>query len=213
MFSADRIETEQRFRRFNMPPVTGLFLLWGLGFLFMSIKGMTRDFTDWVFPVWEMDLPVAVFVSLFLLLWYGFVIFWICLVSRPLHTVHVSRDWVTFCIGPVVFRKLAVCDIATVVVTDAEYGWNNGRYIQTRSARIYLSLISAEELRERSMDRSTRKRKQHQDLRIGDSIRGRDSAVVQAMERGRMGRKWYLEWSESAEQALRENLTTSVFIK
>lgn len=196
-----------------MPAVAGLFSLWGLFFLLMSIKGMTRDFTGWVFPVWEMELPVAVFVSLFLLLWYGFVIFWIWLAARPLHTVRVSRDWVKFCIGPVVLRKIAACDIATVVITDAGYGWNSGRYIQTRNAGIYLSRLSAEELRERSMDRNTRRRKQKQELHLSDSARGKDSAVAARMSKGLMGRKWYLDWSESAEQALRGNLTTSVFIK
>lgn len=196
-----------------MPPVAGLFSLWGLFFLFMSIKGMTRDFTGWVFPVWEMDLPVTVFVSLFLLIWYGFVIFWIWMAARPAHTVRVSRDWVKFCIGPVVFRQIAACDIATVVITDAEYGWNSGRYTQTRNAGIYLSWLSAEELRERSMDRNTRRRKQKQELHLSDSARGKNSDVATWMAKRPMGRKWYLDWSESAEQALRENLTTSVFIK
>lgn len=213
MYSADRIETEQRLRRFRVPPIASLFSLWGLFILFMALKGMTRDFTGWVFPVWEMEFGSAVFITLFLLFWYGFLLFWIWMTARPLHTVRVSREWVKFCIGPVVFRKIAACDIATVVITDAEYGWNKGRYTQTRSAGIYLSRIAAEELRERSMDRTTRRRKQKQELHLSDSIRGTDSDVATRMAKGLMGRKWYLDWSESAEQALRENLTTSVFIK
>lgn len=216
VFSEDRIETEQRLRRFRVPPIASLFSLWGLFILFMALKGMTRDFTGWVFPVWEMELGSAVFITLFLLFWYGFAIFWIWMTARPVHTVRVSRDWVKFCIGPVVFRKIAVCDIATVVITEEALTWNpNGRYYDQQSGPtgIYLSRLSDEELRERSMDRSTRRRKRKQELHISDSSRGKNSDVATWMAKRPMGRKWYLDWSESAEQALRENLTTSVFIK
>lgn len=185
-------------RRFCTHPAAALMALWGIGFVFMAIYGMSGGFTTWYLPVWEMELFPAIFVSAFLIVWYGFAFFWIWMALRPLQTVRLDGKEVMICFGSMVLRRMEYTEVKTVILTAEQGQLSRGRY-HAAPRRLILSDKTMEELLEKA-GRSCTSCK-NPELYIRNYLRYRWK------ENG-----FFLEWTEEVEGILREQLTTSVFI-
>lgn len=199
-------------RRYRAPAVAGLMGFFGIVFIFTALHGMTDGFVKWPFRVWEMEPGPAIFITVFLLAWYGFALFWTWLAFRPLQTVRITGGEVQFCLGPLVFRRIPVTEIRTVIRTNVGNGWDRREPHGPPPSRLILSRVPVEELRERSMDLQTRRKRNRQDLRLGDHARVPDETVKAWVGSTFRENRLFLEWTPEAELLLRENLTTAVFL-
>lgn len=199
-------------RRYRGPAVAGLMGFFGIGFIFTAVYGMSDGFTDWAFPVWEMEPGLAAFVTVFLLLWFSFALFWTWMAFRPLQTVLITGGEVRFCLGPLVFRRIPVTEIRAVIRTNVGNGRSWNPQYGPPPARLILSRVPVEELRERSRDLRLRRKRDDQDLRLGDHIRVPDETVKAYVGSTFRENRLYLEWTPEAQQMLRENLSTAVFL-
>ena len=185
-------------RRFCIHPAAALMAVWGIGFLFMAVYGMSGGFTTWYLPVWEMEQPAAIFVAAFLCVWYGFVLFWIWMALRPLQTVRLNGTEVKICLGPLVLRRMEYAEVRTIILTSAEPRFVRGRY-QSNPRRLILSDKTVDDLMEKAgVSGYSRK---NPELYIRNYLRYRWKE-----------KRFFLEWTEENEGILREILTTSVFI-
>ena len=199
-------------RRYRIPAIAGVMGLFGICFIFTGLYGMSDGFTEWQLPVWEMEPGLAIFITVFLLVWYGFAFFLTWMAFSPLQTVRIIGGEVQFCLGPLVFRRIPISEIRTVVRTNVSSGWNQNSRYSPPPSRLILSRVPVEELRERSMDLQTRRRMKNQELHIGDHTRVRDETVKAYLGSTFRENRLFLEWSPEAQQLLRENLTTAVFL-
>ena len=185
-------------RRFCIHPAAALMAVWGIGFLFMAVYGMSGGFTTWYLPVWEMEQPAAIFVAAFLCVGYGFVLFWIWMALRPLQTVRLNGTEVKICLGPLVLRRMEYAEVRTIILTSAEPRFVRGRY-QSNPRRLILSDKTVDDLMEKAGVSAFSCR--NPELYIRNYLRYRWKE-----------KRFFLEWTEENEGILREILTTSAFI-
>jgi hypothetical protein len=205
------------FFRARYPFITLIPGLWALGFAFMGAYGMSDGFTTWHLPFWKYELGPGLFIAVFLLVWFSIPlsIFWMAMTS--IQQVRIEADEVLFCLGPLVLRRLPFSEIKTVIRTGDDGPPPSYSIFTTRSNyrkpwRLVLSTIPAEELRLQSRSFREKRKMKNQTLRMADHATASNRTVRDYIaKRFSLNRLW-LEWSPEAEEALREHLTTTIFI-
>jgi hypothetical protein len=218
----DRKKHRSVFRRVK---TTVPYLLFGGVALFMfcaAIDSLTGRFTTWKLPVWKMDLGGALFVTVFMLLWLGFVGSFARLFFLALETVEVTREAVRIKIGPLVIRRMDLDCIKTVIRTGDEhppyptdvlgFGMPYDSNQKYSTWKLVLSSIQAEELREMSLSLEQKRLQKRQMQRMGNKEKDAARRIKRYMRRNFLKNRFWLEYSEEAEEALRKYLTTTVFI-
>lgn len=185
-------------RRFRIHPAAALMALWGIGIVFMAIYGISGGFTTWYLPVWEMEWYTAIFVTVFMSVWFGFAFFWTWMALRPLQTVRLDGNEVKICFGPLVLRRMGYTEIRTVVLTAERFRLSRGQY-RSDPRRLILSDKTVEELLEKAGV-------------SGNSCKNQELYIRNYLRYHWKEKRFFLEWTEEVEGILREKLTTSVFI-
>lgn len=219
----DERKNYKTFPRVSDPLILILFGGWGLFIAGSAIWGISDGFTDWKLPFWRMDLWGGLFIAVFMLFWFGFigVIVWFAL--RPLQQVRVAPEEVSIWFGPICLQRLIVAEIKTVVATGQKTAYCGNtlreRIMPIVSAsstekrgKLILSTISAEELREQSRSLPDKQRLRLQALHMGDELRVSDRTVKHYIQKNHLLNRFWVEWTPQAEEILRKQLTTTVFI-
>lgn len=190
----------KKFRRVHRPLIYLLRTGW-TGFMFCSaLWGITDGLSDLSFLTWG-DSPVEVFAICFVIFWFVLVGTFVSIGLSGLCTVHISRNGVKMKFVGIPIRDLDVTEVKTVVKV----------YIRD-SARLVLLTQSAEELRDLSRSFAEKRKLRHSDLRMKDHTRTPDGQVKRYVARNLLKNRFWMEWSREAEQELRKNLTTTIFI-
>jgi len=203
---------------------TPLFMLFpvfgGLIVVFGGIYGMSDGFTTWRLPVWEMDFFPGLLITVFLLVWFGIGggVIWSSL--RCLHTVHITADEIMIRLGPLVLHKMPLSEVRSVVrikepaATYGEspllIGWDKWRASQRpASPRLVLLSIPAEELLEQAAGSDTQG-----EVPLGLRTDAYESGkrIKKHVEKTPKLRRFWIGHTSRAEEALREYLSTAVFI-
>lgn len=197
-------------RRTFDPPYIALFGGWGLMIMCMAVWGISDGFTTWKLPVWKMELGPAIFVTVFMSFWFGFLLFIVWMTLTPLHRVKISGEDIRICLGPFTLRRLSAMDVLTVVRTGEMAPLvRNVTYMHAPKGtripsawRLVLSTIPAEQLREKARNAATRY------VHTVPNHR-----VCKYMEKAFFRNRFWLEWSQEAEDALRKALPGAEFIR
>ena len=194
-------------------------------FMFYSaLESFTEGFTTLRLSVWEKDAGLALFVTLFMLFWFGFAGGFARLFFLALETVEVTPEEVRIKIGPLVVRKMHLTEIKTVVRTGDElppypsmaealssssYS-NSGKEYSTW--KLVLSKIPAEELKEMSLSAKQKTIQKNQMERMANRDAEHHRRIKRYMKRSLLKNRFWIEYSSSLEETLRKYLTTTVFI-
>ena len=219
------MEREKHRAVFRRVKTTVPYLLFGGVALFMlcaCIDSLTGHFTTWKLPVWKMDLGGALFVTGFMLVWFGFVGSFARLFFLALETEEVTRESIRIKIGPLVIRRMDMDCIKTVIRTGDEYpsyptdflGFgmpfdSNQKY---STWKLVFSPIRAEELQEMSLSLKQKRLQKRQMQRMGNKDRDSAKRIKRYMRRNMLKNRFWMEYSKEAEEVLRKYLTTTVFI-
>ena len=201
----------RRFRSYNDGLARCLAVL-GLLIIAGGLIIMTDEFTTWKLPVWDMEPEAAAMTMVFLCIWYGVPLAMIWRFFRQFQTVRISREEVRFCMGSVVFRRIPLGEICTVVQSNVRTaGWDY-RY-GVPPSRMIFSRIPVDELRERSRGLQLTRKMKHQELRLGDPVRVRDETVKSYLGSTWLENRDYMEWNAEAALILRKLHPTATFIQ
>lgn len=210
---------------FRRVKATVPYLLIGSMALFMlcaAIDSLTGRFTTWKLPVWKMELGEALFVTGFMLVWFGFVGSFARLFFLAVETVEVTREAVRIKIGRLVIRRMDLDCIKTVILTGDEhppypvdllgFGMSQDSNQKYSTWKLVLSSIPAEELRDMSLSLEQKRLKKRQKQRMGNTDKDSAKRIKRYMRRNFLKNRFWFEYSREAEEALRKDLTTTVFI-
>ena len=216
----NEIKTNTVFRR-EFAPFEMLFVAGaGLFIVFGSIYGMSDGFTTWRLPVWEMPFVGALVVSAFLLVWFGFAFGIIWFALRCTHTVHISPEEISVRMGPIVLHRMPLSEVRTVIrihEPPAAYGtsplligWDKWHAAnRSASPKLVISRIPAEQLLERAAG-GKRKEGVPLGLRTDPYYSGR--AIKKYVQKHWILKRFWIGHTSIAEESLRKNLTTAIFI-
>ena len=209
-------------KSFPRLPEYGLpfFVLFGSVASFMLVgvvHSLTDGFTTWKLPVWEMKPALGIFVTVFVTLWFSFVLCFASLLFLALERVHIVDEEVQIRIGPIVLRRLLFMDIKTVIRTGGDLSLAPQSPLaipsqMKKQRRLVLSTVPAEDLREMSRSFWVKQKIRKHNLRTKDGTKVPNQAVKRYIERRLLFQRFWLEWTPDAEETLRKHLTTSVFI-
>lgn len=216
----DRFKNGTVFRREYTSRVMLMVALWGLFLVFFAVYGMSDGFTTWTLRVWEMDFFAGLFLTVFLLFWFGFAFGFIWCALRCAHTVHITPEEISIRMGPIVLHRLPLSEVRTVIrirEPPATYGtspliigwdkWHSAN--RSASPRLVISSIPAEQLLERATG-GERKEGVPLGLRTDPYYSGR--AIKKYVEKNWMLNRFWIGHTNHAEEALRKHLTTAIFI-
>lgn len=181
------------------------------------VHSLTDGFTAWKLPVWEMKPALGIFVTVFVTLWFSFVLCFASLLFLALERVHIVDEEVQIRIGPIVLRRLLFMDIKTVIRTGGDLSLASQSPLaipsqMKKQRRLVLSTVPAEDLREMSRSFWVKQKIRKHNLRMKDGTKVPNQAVKRYIERRLLFQRFWLEWTPEAEETLRKHLTTSVFI-
>lgn len=212
-------ETRQRktYPRMNNPLGCIMIGGWAMMMFCVAVWGMSDGLTTWKLPFWRMDLGAGIFIAVFLLIWYGLVLFAVRLLFLGLEQVRIDREEVQLCLGPIVLRRLHFSEILTVVRTGGDMSeWPvtplRTAYPQKKKRNLVFCTENADEVRERSRRLKNRRKANLQQIRMQDQKKATNQEVKRHFERRMLITPFWMEWSSDAENTLRERLTTTVFI-
>lgn len=174
----------------------GLFMLFGAGKVVFSASYE------------NIPLPVAVFLGIFLAIWFGGVCFLVLYYGiTALETIELDRDEIRVCIGRFVLRRIPVGSIKTVGLS-VLYG--KGDHVL--EVLLVLSPKTPEELSIKGRRRLEKAHVRRRMLREGIDPEG-DHAAAKAYLFGHFMRAaLWIQNSEQAQAALRTYLPNAVFI-
>lgn len=219
----DERKNYKTFPRVSDPLILILAGGWALFIAGSAIWGISDGFTDWRLPIWRMELGPALFVTVFMLAWFGFVGWFVWFGLRPLQHVRVTPEELSIWLGPICLRRLMTAQIKTVVSVGKKTPYcgntlqerlvpNASVFFTGKRGKLILSTIPAEELREQSRSLPDKQRLRLQALHIGDELRVSDQSVKRYMQKNFSMNRFWIEWTPQAEEILRKQLTTTVFI-
>lgn len=206
------MEQGQKFRRYWNEGQLMVCGGWSALVLFLVAESWTDGFTRW-------DPPTMVNGSLvmecLLLLLAAVVLIFAALPA--VETIHVTREEVRCQLGSIVLWRLPFPEIHTVIrtgspVSDAPAPPKYILVTQKRFRHLVFSTVETEELRRRCRTRKDKSRDRKGQFRMEHRKQATDQEVKRWHERRLLFFRHRMEWSEEAEAALRQRLTTAKFI-
>ena len=211
------IRPNKRFPRTNSPLVNVVAGGIGLGMVCIGIWGMSDGLTTWRLPFWKMEFPYGLIVGAFLLVWYSIPLSIGRNFLPGLETIHITQEEIRCQLGPIVLWRLSFTDIHTVIRTGSPVskGPAPPPYVlrtKKKFRHIIFSTRAAEELREECRDWKAKRRARNSQFRMGHRKLTSDQQVKRWFERRLLLTRFRMEWTEEAEEILRQRLTTTTFI-
>ena len=206
------IRTDKKFRRSWRDE----HLLIGGGcsamFLIMVAVSWTDSFTRW-------DPPSMVNGSLVMeCILIGAVAAYLMFFALPVvETIHITQEEVLCRLGPIVLWRLPFSEIRTVIRTGSPVSDSSAPpkyilYTEKKFRHLVFSTVEAEELRLRCRDLETKNRDRKGRFRMESRKLATNEEVKRYFKRRLFLLHHRMEWSEAAEAALRQRLTTTIFI-
>lgn len=185
---------------------------WSALLLYLVAESWTDGFTRW-------DPPTMVNGSLVMeCILIGVAVAMLIFLALPVvETIHITREEVQCRLGPIVLWRLPFTEIRTVIRTGSPVSDIHAppKYIlftEKRFRHLVFSTVGAEELRLRCRTREARNRDRKGQFRMEHRKQATDQEVKRWHERRLVFFRHRMEWTEEAENILRQRLTTGKFI-
>lgn len=185
---------------------------WAAMILYATASSWTDGFTRW-------DPPSMVNGSLVMeCILIGAAVAILIFVALPVvETIHITQEEVLCRLGPIVLWRLPFSDIRTVIRTGSPVSDSSAPpkyilYTEKKFRHLVFSTVEAEELRLRCRDLETKNRDRKGRFRMESRKLATNEEVKRYFKRRLFLLRHRMEWSEDAENALRQRLTTAKFI-
>lgn len=206
------VRTDKKFRRFWREEHLLIGGGWSVLSLLMVAESWTDGFTRW-------DPPSMVNGSLVMeCILIGAAVAILIFVALPvLETIHITQEEVLCRLGPIVLWRLPFSEIRTVIRTGSPVSDSSAPpkyipYTEKKFRHLVFSTVEAEELRLRCRGLETKNRDRKGRFRMESRKLATNEEVKRYFKRRLFLLRHRMEWSEDAENALRQRLTTTTFI-